>query len=90
MLVMPKAQKGNMYLPHNNQKHATIKNNKSAGETTMFHGCAFLVVTLMSYPWTWMHILTLVTYGQTSLNTFQVFPTLPNHFQALPTLHEPL
>jgi len=26
--------------------------------------------TLMSYPWLWTHILTLVTYGRTSPNTF--------------------
>jgi hypothetical protein len=41
---------------------------------------------LMSYPWLWTHIPTLVTYGQTSPNTLRAFPTLPNHFRALPTL----
>jgi len=45
-------------------------------------------IMLMSYPWLWTHIPTLVTYGRTSPNTFWAFPTLPNHFRPLPTLCE--
>src|SRR5882762_10672598 len=48
----------------------------------------YYVSSVMSYPWLWTHIPTLMTYGRTSPNTFQVFLTLPNHFQPLPTLCE--